>query len=218
MTNQDQARYVLTKKGMEYLAERAGVPPSVFAYSSGITFFDPEAGESPLDAVPHVEHTIGVADFFVRLARDVREAGGRLVHWLNEAESAQRFATLHGRDAWIRPDGAGTVSLGEQQFCFLLEYERGSLDGGDLRKKLVGYGRYYDSHAWGQRFSSKPVLFFVSASDSAERRVLRALNQSEPSATVLLTTDWRYRRWGVLGEVWRSVTQDRRCPLADAIP
>lgn len=214
MTNEPEVRYVLTRKGMEYLAANAGVSSAVFRRHAGIAFFDPGAGERPLDAVPHVEHTIGVNRVVACLAADARAQGGRLAQWLNEAESAHRFVTPSGRRSWIRPDASGRLDLWGGRHWFLLEYERGTLDGGDLRVKLAGYRRYYDSCVWEQGFPSEPVLLFVCADDRAERRVLHALAESTGTLPAFVTAEWRFtlassRAAGMLDRIWRCPGQDR---------
>jgi len=126
-----------------------------------------------------------------RLARAARAAGWRLAQWRNEAESTHRFVTEDGRIAWIRPDASGVLARGADARCFLLEYDRGTLDSGDYRAKLEGYRRYYAAREWEDHFPCEPALFFVCSDHRAEHRVRRAVDGWAGEAEVLVIGECR---------------------------
>lgn len=157
----------------------------------------------------HVEHALGVNEFVSRLAADTVLEGTWLREVQNEHEAAHRFVPHGGRASWIRPDAACQVVIAGEQCSLLIEYERGTLDARNLRGKLRGFVRYYESEAWTARFVTPPTLLFVCMDDRAEARVARALAEELPPAIVLTTTDWRIRADGVFGPIWRAYAGSR---------
>lgn len=214
MSHDDDVHYVLTEQGMRFLAARAGVPPSTFGEHGAVTYLKEADQGHPERAVRHVEHTLGLNRFMVRLARDARARGWRLDEWRNEAESTCRFIDESGRPAWIRPDASGLIGRGDERVPFLVEYDRGTLDGGDYRGKFEGYRRYYASEAWRVAFERQPALLFVCRDDRAERRVANAAAPGSHPLPLLMTTEWRLggRAGGVFGHNWTKGGDEHRCP------
>lgn len=203
-------RYLVTELGLQLLARRDGVPTARYERYSGVTAS--RVGGSGTDAhigVRHREHALGVNRVFVRLAGDAQRAGGRLAVWRNEGESTRRFRH-DGRGAWIRPDGSGVLELAGVRRPFLLEYDRGTLDGGDYPAKFEGYRRYFEAEAWESDFAIAPALLFVCSDDRAEARVARAAGLHARELPLLYTTEWRYLRdpensAGLLGPIWSAI-------------
>lgn len=210
MNDKYETRYVLTERGIRFLAERAGVPAATFRKHAGVKDFSVENGESPEDAVRFVEHTIGINRFIAQLASDARQRGWRLVEARNESESVRVFDSGDTRRSWIKPDASGVLDVDGEPFGFLLEYDRGTLDRGNYRAKLRGYRRYYGARAWEADFPREPVLLFVCADDRAERRVIEAVSSGEVARPTFVTTDWRWQTSGTLGEVWTNDGTERR--------
>ncbi|MCY4639610.1 MAG: replication-relaxation family protein [Chloroflexi bacterium] len=200
-------RLLLTTLGLSLLARRADVPERLYARHAGVI----AQAVSEASAVRHRAHQLGLNRAAASLAEDARAAGGELESCRNEAQSTRRFRH-EGRGAWVRPDGSGVLSLRGGRVPFLLEYDRGTLDSGDFRAKLTGYGRYYACRAWRRDFDAEPVLLFVCADGRAEERVARAARRAardHASVPLLVTNEWRSRRGsgnpqGLLGPVWRS--------------
>ena len=160
------------------------MPGARYARSGGVS-----APATP--AIRHREHLLGVNRVFAHLALDAALASGQLALRRNEAESTRHFR-YDGRSAWIRPDGSGSVELGGRLWPFLLEYDRGTLDGGDYPAKFEGYRRYFAVEAWRADFEARPVLLFVCSDDRAEERVVRAARAHASELPLLLTADWRF--------------------------
>lgn len=217
MNPDNEVRYVLTDKGIRFLAERAGVTPAALQENGRVKPKKRWAGDEH-SGVRHVEHAIGTNRFLARMAADARAAGGRLMDARNDAESAHGFMDSHVRNSAIRPDASGTFEVPEGRFAFLLEYDRGTLDGGDFRGKFEGYRRYYEVGAWTSRFDREPLLLFVCTDDQAERRVVRAVATVAAVIPLRATTEWRVAREhprGSLGSVWRraDAPADSRGPI-----
>lgn len=182
-------RYFLGRGGEQLLADRAGVPVALFREHAGIKPRKRGPDGEPL-FVRHVEHTIGVNRAVAQLARNARARGGRLVEMRSDAESAWSF--IHGSDRyWIRPDGSGILRAGGLLTPFMLEYDRGTLDGGDFTTKFEGYRRFYASHAWRERYNREPLLLFVCADTRAARRVSNAAKAASLALPMQITTDLR---------------------------
>ena len=200
------ARLLLTPLGLRLLARRAGVPERLYARHAGVVA--PARPDSP--AVRHRAHQLGLTRAVASLAADARTAGGRLDRCRNEAQSIRRFRHEE-RGAWIRPDASGVLSLRGGRVPFLFEYDRGTLDSGDFRAKLAGYGRYYAARAWRRDFDAEPALLFLCTDARAEDRVVRAARRARGPASLplLVASEWRSARGacnptGLLGPVWRS--------------
>jgi hypothetical protein len=97
-----------------------------------------------LERSQQLAHMTGRNWFFVALARHARHGGGQLRAWLNESESADRYANrvLGGYADRVlpRPDGAGTWAERGREVTFLLEYDTGSENLPRLTGKLGAYG------------------------------------------------------------------------------
>lgn len=211
MNADTEVRYVLTDKGIEFLARRAGVTAAALQASGRVKPKKLWAGDGR-SGVRHVEHAIGINRFLARLAADARAIGGRLVDARNDVESTHGFADAHGRPSAIRPDASGVVAVAGGRFAILLEYDRGTLDGGDFRGKFEGYRRYYEDGVWRERFAEEPLLLFVCANDTAERRVIRAAIAVPRTMPLFTTTEWRISRdgSGVFGSVWARIKAENR--------
>ena len=202
-------RFVLTRIGLRVLATRDAVPVARYGRFAGVRAFDagtPEDGGQ--SRVRHREHLLGVNRVFAQLAVDALRVGGRLAIRRNEAESTRRFRH-DGGTAWIRPDGSGLLELDGERLPFLLEYDRGTLDGGDFAAKLGGYRRYFAAEAWRQDFDAVPAVLFACVDDRAEQRVSVAGRAAVPDLPLLITSEWRYERdtrnpAGLLGPIWRE--------------
>src|SRR5690606_22402591 len=116
MNDEYEPRYVLTERGLRFLAERAGMSTAAFRKHAGVKGFSVEDGESPEDAVRFVEHTIGINRFIARLAADARQRGWRLGEARNESESVRAFDAGDGRRSWIKPDASAVLGIDGEPF------------------------------------------------------------------------------------------------------
>lgn len=118
----------------------------------------------------------------------------------------------------MKPDGSGVLAFGERQLPFLLEYDRGTLDGGDFKHKFVGYHHYYRERAWRPRFAVAPLLLFICSDAWAEARARRAARREAPEAPAWFVSerqgDRTGGREGLLGAVWAGPDEGRpRCAV-----
>ena len=205
----DEPRYLLTWLGMRWLAGRSGVPAAIFGRHGWVTF-DRGHRSGPQRPVRHRDHTLGLNRFAAQLAVDARGSGWWLREWRNEAESTHRFVVEDGRPSWIRPDGSGVLVRGAEARSFFLEYDRGTLDGGDYHAKFEGYRRYYAGTSWAEQFPYAPALLFVCSDGRAEARVRQAATAAGP-AEMYTTSEWRFgdrtaAGTGLFGPIWQPIT------------
>ena len=205
------ARYLATELCVRLLARRSDVPFSTFARRGGVTFVSAD-GADAVRAIHHRDHTIGVNRCFAGLAADAKRAGWRLAEWRNEAESTGRFVRYDGRASWIRPDGSGVLLRDTERCAFFVEYDRGTLDGGDYGPKLRAYEQYYGERRWEDDFRSPPLLLFICSERRSEDRVARAARSVAPDLFMAITCESRSATapTGLLGSVWRNQHEDGR--------
>ncbi len=201
-------RFLLSTAGLRWLAARDRVPFSVYAcYGAAIALSDGGTRPTrPSRAYRDFEHTLGLNRALVRFAVDARATGARLQAWHPDAASERRFVLADGRSARICPDGAGVLVRGPETCSFLLEYDRGTLDVGRYRQKLLGYRAYFSQEGWRADFPSRPLLLFACARYRGDEIVVRAAERWSPGRELLLAPEWRYesgRDGGILGPVWR---------------
>ena len=131
--------------------------------------------ESPIGTrrtlLAHLHHTVGGDTVFGVLARAaLAQRGGALVEWRNAA------ACAHGR---LRPDGYGLLRLGQRDYGFFLEFDRGTVRPAPLRAKFAAFHRYLASARAARDFDGPPSILVVTAGPAAEDRVVDAVLAAE---------------------------------------
>lgn len=163
----------LTDRGVlvrSRLATGRGAAPFAYALS--------RRGSSAVfgDAVHHgsgqlgrdIRHSLGIADFYLRLDAGLRRVDGELLAWWGQAGA---LAHLGSGRAYVNPDGAFLLGHSVEQL-FLLEYDRVPNSAGATRflEKLARYRRYYEQRVYRDQFgvgSLRPALLCLF--DDAER-------------------------------------------------
>ncbi len=198
-------RYLLTRLGLRLVAARDGVPPRRYVRYGVVAAPDTDGGKRSrrLDTlVSQFEHTVGTNTFFVRLARDLRNQGGRLLLWLNASEATERFV-YREKPHWLRPDGYAEIERGGKVHRLFLEWDRGTTrHTKHLREKFENCARFFATH------TEPPVLLIVTVSphrESVIRGLLRDALDGRHPASVLTSIDSLVERLGPLGNVWRPL-------------
>lgn len=205
--------YCLTATGLELLALRDGVPLRRYARHTPLTAL-PARHSGPLPTLlQQFEHTVGANSFFVNWLHEVRAGGPRLLAWLSAAESATRFER-GGRRRWLRPDGAGTLLIGDHRFPFLLEWDRGTERPPVLAEKLARYEEFFRSKATA---ASEPTVLFVTNSPQREdlARELATAILRQHGRRLLTTTASLLERFGPRAAIWRARTSGPRTSWPD---
>jgi hypothetical protein len=119
-----------------------------------------------------VDHTLAVADFFVRLAQHGRAGGYELLHWESEPGCWREVTTLGGRVV-LRPDLFVVIALGEYELRWFIEVDRASEHLPAIRRKCRLYQTYYKSGQEQRRHGVFPRVLWV-APDGRRAKHLRA--------------------------------------------
>ncbi|MCZ7576346.1 MAG: replication-relaxation family protein [Dehalococcoidia bacterium] len=201
-------RYCLGPTGLRLLAARDGVPVRRYARHVPVTVFPANDGERVPTLLQQYEHTVGANSFFVAWL-DCPAGGPRLFSWLSAAEAAVRFES-GGRRRWLRPDGAGTLGIGDERFPFLLEWDRGTERVPVLTGKLTRYAEY--DQACRTNGAITPTLLFVTTTPQREQLLWQVAQRELRDFTTCLrtTTASLFERLGPLNAVWLEGCQRQR--------
>jgi Replication-relaxation len=201
----------LTRDGLQVLAAQLGLPLGAAVRHHGLAGGGPAIPIGPRAALlAHLPHTLGADAVFALLARAARHhpgGGGALLEWRNAA------ACAHGR---LRPDGYGLLRLGQRQYGFFLEFDRGSMRPGRLRAKFVAYHRYRSSAHASRAYAGFPLILVVTTGPGPEWRLARAIRaadagQAAPLPALLTTTGLLASApGGPFGCVWRIANNPAR--------
>jgi hypothetical protein len=203
----------LTGEGLRLIAARDGVPWQRY-FRHGV-LAAPAEGKRQRDRLKgflaQFDHTVGVNSFFVRLAASPA-ASGRLLRWLNAAESTERYG-YGGKTLLLRPDASAILATQGQISRFFLEWDRGTMRGLQMREKFYYYAAYFAS----RRTTSEPGPAVLIVTNSPHRENViwddleKAFNgvQSKPSL-FFTTIDTLIRGSGPFGPVWRSFGSAKR--------
>lgn len=162
--------YVLDTPGAEILAAEDGVTLRAFGYQRSQAL----AGATS----SHLDHRLGINGVFVELYAHARhEAHDAHLHWQTESECADIWGDI------VRPDGAGTWTVGNRGVRFFLEYDNGTERLARLRDKITAYRELATTA------EEHGVVLFVLPSRKREAHLRRALGNDipVPVATALHT-------------------------------
>jgi Replication-relaxation len=205
-----ESRHVLTVDALRLLAERDGVPVRRYLKYGIVVAPDPGNSSQRLETlVGQFQHTVGINRFFVRLKRDVDARGGRLLRWLNSAESTESFGVA-GQKHWLRPDGYAEVDLGVVVYGVFVEWDRGTTRRRQhLLEKFRAYAAHFEMESEGFRSDLLIVCNSPHREDVVWTILESAFDNRLPSG-VLTTVEPLVERLGPLGNVWRTCGPARR--------
>lgn len=213
-------RYLLTSLGLRLVAARDGVPPRRYVRYGVVAAPDTDGGKRSrrLDTlVSQFEHTVGTNTFFVSLARDLRNQGGRLLLWLNASEATQRFV-YREKQHWLRPDAYAEIELGGTAHRLFLEWDRGTTRRKEhLREKFQNYANYFSVQS---ETASRADLLIVTVTPQRESVIWgfveSAFGSHQATVGVLTSIDSLLDRLGPLSAIWRSFDSTRRVSWHDS--
>jgi len=211
-------RYFLTGEGLRLLAARDGVPWQRY-FRHGV-LAAPAYGKRQRDRLKgflnQFEHTVGVNSFFVLLAAS-GPTSGRLLRWLNAAESTER-CEYGGKRYWLRPDGSAVVAAAGQIERFFLEWDRGTMRGPQMMEKFQCYTGYFASRR--SQGDSPPAVLVVTNSPHRENVIWQdletAFNEVKAKPSRFFTSlDTLVGRLGPFASIWRSLDISGRISWQD---
>jgi hypothetical protein len=212
-------RHFLTGGGLRLLAARDGVPWQRY-FRHGV-LAAPAQGKRQRDRLKgfltQFEHTVGVNSFFVRLGAST-PASGRLLRWLNAAESTE-WCEYGGKRHRLRPDGSGLVAAGGQIGRFFLEWDRGTMRGPQMMEKF----HYYAAYCTSRRSKGDVPLAVLIVTNAPHRENViwqdleAAFDEVKAKPSRFFTSiDTLISGVGAFGPVWRPFDSVRRVRWRDS--
>jgi len=105
----------------------------------------------------------------------------------------------------LRPDALAEYRVGQQQFRFWLEWDRGTMNLRDLVIKFSSYAYFISLHEWARECSMLPALVCIVPDIGQERRMVRVVQtrlMQAPGLVLWITTEVLLNRYGPLGPIW----------------
>jgi hypothetical protein len=102
--------------------------------------------------------------------------------------------------------------LGQKQFRFWLQWDRGTMNVRDLAAKFTSYAHYIASREWAREDSLLPALICVATDLTQERRIQHVAQATLKQCTglkVRTTTEVLFLKHGPLSPVWIQVLLQR---------
>jgi Replication-relaxation len=179
----------------------------------------------------HIQHTAGIYGFFAHLALAARQQPAQALCWWETGAVCERRYQVGEHWYNLRPDALAEYRIGQRQFCFWLEWDRGTMNVCDLAIKFTAYAHYLSSREWVRERSILPSLVSVTPDIAQERRIHRVAQATllhTPGLVLRTTTEMLLNEHGPLSSIWlQDITQSsqlaqsggplRRC-LFDVIP
>ena len=102
--------------------------------------------------------------------------------------------------------------LGQKQFRFWLQWDRGTMNVRDLAVKFTSYAHYIASREWAREDSLLPALICVAPDLAQERRIQRVAQARLKQCTgleVWTSTEVLFLKHGPLAPIWIQVLLQR---------
>jgi hypothetical protein len=161
----------------------------------------------------HIQHTAGIYRFFATLAESSQRVPGYVLCWWETGARCERRYQVGEQWYNLRPDALAEYCVGQQQFRFWLEWDRGTMNARDLAVKFASYEQYLASREWAIEHSALPRLVCVVPDIAQERRMQRVAQTKLAhirGVEVLTTTEELLNEYGSHAPIWsRSIPQER---------
>jgi hypothetical protein len=105
----------------------------------------------------------------------------------------------------LRPDALAKYRVGQQQFCFWLEWDRGTMNAHDIVIKFSSYAYFIVSREWARECSMLPALVCIAPDIGQEQRLVRVVRTrlaQSPGLVLWITTEALLNKYGPLGPIW----------------
>lgn len=197
-------RYVLARRGAEFLAARDGVPLHRYLREGtiaveGTTGNGPSGGRASaeqgevrlMDLRRRPAHTAGVQHFALALAREAarhRAAGRdhRVLAWLNPVEGQAWFRHAGGT-GHVWPDARFRYRADGVVYDLLLEWDRGLVRRRDYARKFTAYVAYLAGRPGGREDMAEVLRVVVVTPPAAAGRVRAELDRAAARSARLAT-------------------------------
>lgn len=158
------------------------------------------------------QHLAGVYRVVAAFCRAAQERSGAImVRWWETGRGCERTYWYHGVQRNLRPDAelelAWTVQGNPRHLRVWIEYDRGTMKGHDLERKMGAYAAYGESKEWiVDGYANLPRLLFIVPDPGQEQRVREACRKKLVGAQlrVLTTTAPHLEAQTPFGHIWRQ--------------
>ncbi|SRR5258707_3762278 len=208
-------RFALAEAGPRLVAAAARCHVRYLIHRPGEAATDTLVPRGLPGLLKQAEHVAGVYSFCALLAR----AG--VLHWWETGALCARVYRYQGDWHGIRPDLVAECLMegvvhepGEQgeharAARFLLEWDRGTMQPRDLRRKFSSYALWYTSREWAREHRAPPALLVVAPDIGQEQRLMRialvAFRTCPVYVTLYTTTRGLLATAGVVASIWRPL-------------
>jgi hypothetical protein len=129
-------------------------------------------------------HSLAISEFRLKLTLACRAAGNEILEWRGERELKKdydrvRIKTFSGsnRQVPIIPDGYFVLQTAEGKRHFMLELDRGTMEGKRFRTKVEGYTAYCKSGAYAERFGTKSLRVLTVTESFRRMKNLKGITE-----------------------------------------
>jgi hypothetical protein len=153
----------------------------------------------------HIQHAAGIYRFFASLAQAARRQSAQALCWWETGVVCERRYRVQEQWCNLRPDAEASYRVGQQQFRFWLEWDRGTMNTRDLTIKFASYEQYIESREWAKEGLTLPRLFCVVPDIAQERRMQRVAQARLahiPGLVLRTTTEGLLNEYGPLSSIW----------------
>jgi len=176
-------RYLIARKGQQYLAHAAGFGNAVRRYVRARGWGKPQGFE---ELLRHAAHTQAENEFFLHLA-DIARARGHSLIWLSELESRLYYEAGQRRHSFL-PDGRGSYIAGDARYEFAVEIDRSRVSQARLQRKLAEYEACVSSNVLRSEGVELLRLLVVTRSWERAETWRRAAQSVRAQLPILITT------------------------------
>jgi hypothetical protein len=156
-----------------------------------------------------IHHTAGVYGFFAQLSAQLSRLPNAELRWWETGPISERHFRSGEKTYCFRPDALAAMQIGDQQWRFWLEWDRGTMNVHDLQIKFATYAMYLVSREWARSSPYLPALLCITPEIGQERRLAEAarecLVQVPAAFRIYTTTAYLLATQGILAPIWQQV-------------
>lgn len=131
-----------------------------------------------------LSHTLAISEFRLKLTCACRAAGIPILEWRGERELKKDYDTVTvttstggTRTIPIIPDSYFVLQTPQGKRHFVLELDRGTMEGKRFRAKIEGYIEYFKSGVYKDRFSTKSLRVLTVTESQRRMKNLKAITE-----------------------------------------
>jgi hypothetical protein len=207
----EERRWVFTDRGLRYLSAAYRVSPLHVMIPLNQR---PKESEGPVLGqrgvhmlYKYLDHTKGIYLALVALHKAAQEKGHRILWWETHSRCERHYRS---QGAWhnFRPDLILEYEADGKRLLAWIEWDRGTMNGKNIRAKLESYKHYVTSGEWRRIGVQRlPLLLVIVPGKKQHDLIARIAREvlSDLQMLVRVTTLQRLERFGPLAPIWTHV-------------